>query len=163
MLNTISLRGILMDVMTTTASVGGGKTYHGTVAVQRLSGTVDYLPIVIEGAKFPNLDPFFLTGNRVTISGEIRRSPAQSLRLCAEHLQGPGRRAGRSASRVGRRAVQGSGLPSDAQRSRNLRADGGVQRWRKGKLHPGHRVGIFRAEDGGRPGWRSGGNHCYGH
>lgn len=72
MLNTISLRGILMDDMTTTASVGGGKTYHGTVAVQRLSGTVDYLPIVIEGAKFPNLHPFFLTCDRVTITGEIR-------------------------------------------------------------------------------------------
>ena len=72
MLNTISLRGILMDDMTTTAAIGGAVTCHGTVAVTRQSGTVDYLPIVLEGRKLPNLNPFDLMGQRVTITGEVR-------------------------------------------------------------------------------------------
>ena len=72
MLNTISLRGILMEGMTTTAAVAGGTTYHGTVAVRRTSGTVDYIPLVIDGKKLHNLDPFTLIGSRVTVSGEIQ-------------------------------------------------------------------------------------------
>lgn len=72
MLNTISLRGILMDDMTTTVAVNGGVVYHGTVAVQRESGTVDYIPIVFESRKLPNLNLFDLIGTRVTLTGEVR-------------------------------------------------------------------------------------------
>lgn len=72
MLNTISLRGILMDDLTATTHINGGTVYNGTVAVQRESGTVDYLPIALNSEKAPNLNPFDLRGQRVTVSGEIR-------------------------------------------------------------------------------------------
>lgn len=72
MLNTISLRGILLDAMTATTSINGAVTYHGTVAVTRESGTVDELPIALDSSKMPNLNPFDLRGQRVTVSGEIR-------------------------------------------------------------------------------------------
>ncbi len=72
MLNTISLRGILMDDMTTTAAINGGVVYHGTVAVRRESGTEDYIPVALDARKTPNLNPFDLVGLRVTVTGEVR-------------------------------------------------------------------------------------------
>lgn len=72
MLNTISLRGILAGDMTTTASINGAVTYHGTIHVTRESGTVDELPFALESRKLPNLNPFDLIGQRVTVTGEVR-------------------------------------------------------------------------------------------
>lgn len=72
MLNTISLRGLLIDEMTSTTSINGAVTYHGTVCVTRQSGAVDRIPIALESTKIPNLNPFDLCGRLVTISGEVR-------------------------------------------------------------------------------------------
>lgn len=72
MLNTISLRGILMDDLTTTASINGAVTYHGTIHVARESGTVDELPFALDSRKLPALNPFDLIGRRVTVTGEVR-------------------------------------------------------------------------------------------
>ena len=71
MMNTISLRGILLDDMKTTASINGGVVYHGTVEVERESGTVDQIPIALDSRRIPNLNPFDLIGQRVTVSGEV--------------------------------------------------------------------------------------------
>lgn len=72
MLNTISLQGILMDGITATTSINGAVTYHGTIRVTRESGTVDELPFALDSRKMPNINPFDLIGQRVTVSGEIR-------------------------------------------------------------------------------------------
>lgn len=72
MLNTITLRGILMDDLTATTSINGNTTYNGTIAVARKSGVVDYLPVSLDAQKVPNLNPFDLRGQHVTATGKIK-------------------------------------------------------------------------------------------
>ena len=64
--NRIDLVGTLLDEMQTVTDYGGRVMHHGVVAVERQSGTVDYLPV-----RSKDKAVFDLRGKKVAITGEL--------------------------------------------------------------------------------------------
>ena len=64
--NRIDLVGTLLDDMQTVSDYGGRMMHHGVVAVERQSGTVDYLPV-----RSKDKAVFDLRGKKVAITGEL--------------------------------------------------------------------------------------------
>lgn len=71
-LNTITLVGRIQNDLHQENFHDGEPFYHATVAVQRQSGTMDYLPISIPGHLLNPVNPYSVCGRQVRITGELR-------------------------------------------------------------------------------------------
>ena len=70
MLNTITLRGSLQALPSLSHENHGKRFYRFVLEVPRLSGTVDYLPVVAEEGLVLDIDP--TAGDMLTVTGQIR-------------------------------------------------------------------------------------------
>ena len=68
--NSITLRGQLQELPRFSHENHGRRFYRFTLEVPRLSGTVDYLPIVAPESALQNLDP--TAGEQLLVTGQIR-------------------------------------------------------------------------------------------
>lgn len=68
--NNITLRGYLQALPTFSHANHGRNFYRFTLEVPRLSGTVDYLPVVAEESLIMALDP--CAGEMIAVSGQVR-------------------------------------------------------------------------------------------
>ena len=68
--NSILLRGALLELPQYSHSNHGRKFFRFTLEVPRLSGTSDFLPVVVEENILMTLDP--CAGEMLTVTGQIR-------------------------------------------------------------------------------------------
>ena len=68
--NTITIRGTLQDLPSFSHENHGKRFYRFTLEVQRLSGAIDYLPVIAEEPVLFCLDPS--AGEMLTVTGQIR-------------------------------------------------------------------------------------------
>lgn len=68
--NTILLRGSLQDLPQFSHENHGKQFYRFTLEVPRLSGTIDYLPVLAESSVLDEIDP--TAGDMITVTGQIR-------------------------------------------------------------------------------------------
>ena len=68
--NNITLRGVMVELPKLSHENHGRQFYRFSLEVERLSGAVDILPVVIEKHLLDTLDP--TAGSMITITGQIR-------------------------------------------------------------------------------------------
>ena len=68
--NTITVRGSLLELPVFSHENHGKQFYRFILAVPRLSGTVDYLPVIAQQQILAQLDPS--AGSKITVCGQVR-------------------------------------------------------------------------------------------